>query len=138
LDVAAQVLRGHGIASALLSGGTSTMLAMGTPPDRPMWTVRVRNPYNETEVLDTVGLIDESFSVSGCYGKMLEVDGAPVCNILDPRSGMPLTGALAAVAIAQTGAASDALSTAFLVMGRDAVEAYCRAHPQVAAVFIEV
>ena len=136
LDVAADVLRGHGVTSAYLSGGTSSIVAIGTPPDRDYWTVRVRNPYNEEEVLETIPLVDQSFSASGCYGPMLEVDGKAICNILDPQTGQPLTGVLSTAAIAPRGMESDALGTAFLVMGRDRIEAYCRAHPHVAAVYV--
>jgi len=136
LDVAADVLRSHGVTSAYLSGGTSSIVVIGTPPGRDHWTVRIRNPYNEDEVLETIALVDESFSASGCYGPMLEVDGEAICNILDPYTGMPLEGVLSAAAIADTGMETDALGTAFLVMGREAIEDYCRAHPHVAAVYV--
>lgn len=136
LDVAAEVLRRYGIDHALLSGGTSSMLAIGSPPGRDLWTVGLRNPYNEMEVLETIAFADESFSSSGCYGPMLEVDGMPLCNILDPATGQPVTDRLSVAAIAPTGMESDALSTAFLIMGRDAIESYCRDHPHVSAVYV--
>ncbi|MCW5558178.1 MAG: FAD:protein FMN transferase [Verrucomicrobiae bacterium] len=41
LDRAAEVLREAGVTSALLHGGTSTIVALGTPPGADAWTVAI-------------------------------------------------------------------------------------------------
>ena len=44
IERAANLLREAGITSALLHGGTSTVYALGTPPDEEAWNVAVENP----------------------------------------------------------------------------------------------
>lgn len=136
LDRAAEVLKAHGVSAALLEGGTSTVVALGAPPDQPGWTVRIRDPYNKDKHIDEVVLRDASLSTSGGNEKFFELDGKRYCHIFDPRTGRPIEGMLSATAIAHTGTQSDALSTAFFVMGCERTRAYCRAHPDVRAILI--
>jgi len=134
LDVAAAVLREHGVTTALLNAGTSTVVAMGTPPGEPGWKVRIRNPYDAEKCLDEVVLRDESLSTSGSYEKFVEVDGKKYCHIFNPKTGQPVEEMLSATAIAREGKESDALSTAFFVLGVEKTRAYCRNHDHVRAI----
>jgi FAD:protein FMN transferase len=81
-------------------------------------------------------LSDEALSTSGSYEKFFKLDGKEYCHIFDPRTGSPVRGMLSATAIAKTGTMSDALSTAFFVMGLDETRAYCEKHPDIRAVLI--
>jgi len=44
IECAAEVLSEAGVTSALIHGGTSTIYALGHPPDSPFWKVAVENP----------------------------------------------------------------------------------------------
>lgn len=132
LDQAREVLLNHGIASALLSAGTSTVIAIGAPPGKAGWTVHVRHPYNVDRKLATVVLSDESLSTSACHALPLTGEAFP-CDILDPRTGMPVTAVHSATVITASATRADALCTAFLVMGVDGTRAYCARQPGVRA-----
>jgi hypothetical protein len=54
-------------------------------------------------------------------------------HIVDPRTGRPVSGRLAAWAITRTATRADALSTAFMVMRQEEIQAYSEAHPDVMA-----
>ncbi|OPZ02022.1 MAG: ApbE family protein [candidate division BRC1 bacterium ADurb.BinA364] len=54
-------------------------------------------------------------------------------HILDPRTGRWAAGKAGAWALAPAAAEADALSTAFLVMNREEVEALCARRPEIAA-----
>ena len=136
LDRAAEILREFDVTSALLHGGKSTVLAIGTPPGRDWWTVDIRHPYNAESVIERIRLRDASVSTSGCYGDLLEVDGQKICNIFDPRNGLPVTGTLSATAVCPTATESDALSTAFLVLGLEGTKRYCGRHATVSAMVV--
>lgn len=138
VDEAAKVLKEQGVTCAILHGGTSTVLAIGAPPGDAGWTVRIRDPYNKEEYIDEVVLRDESLSTSGSYEKFFELDGKVYCHIFDPRTGRPVEGMLSATAIAPSGMSSDALSTAFFVMGAEKTRDYCRAHPEIRAILVPV
>jgi len=138
LDVAVQVLRNYGITAAVLHAGTSTVAAIGNPPGEPGWTVRIRNPYNKEDRIEEILISDEFLSTSGSYEKFFELQGKEYCHIFDPRTGRPVEGMLSATAIAPSGMQSDALSTAFFVLGPEKTAAYCRAHPEVRAIVVPV
>lgn len=133
IDLAVERLRARGVTSALLHGGTSTVYALGAPPRTSGWTVHIRDPYNASERLDTVVLRDGSLSTSACYGVEDGGAGQP-CDVLDPRSGRSVADTVSASAIAATATESDALSTAFLVMGAERTQEYCGDHKGVRAI----
>ncbi len=136
LDRAAAVLTSLDVKSALLDSGTSTVVAVGTPPGKDGWTVRIRSPYNKDESIDEVLIRNESLSTSSDAENFVELDGKKYGHIFDPRTGKPVEGMLSTTAIAPLGIDSDALSTAFFVMGLDKIRAYCKAHPRVRAIVV--
>jgi FAD:protein FMN transferase len=126
LDRALEVLKDWGIGNALIHGGTSTALGTGPGPSGGGWPVGVGGgwPGAPREML----LSERALSGSGT-----EVKGR---HILDPRTGQPANGHLAAWAMHPSAAVADALSTAFMVMTTGEVEDYVRRHPDVWALVI--
>lgn len=137
-DRAGALLREQGYADALINAGTSTVLALGAPPGHEGWTVHVGQPYNRQGApLETVTLRDESLSTSAAFEDRLEIEQKRYGHILDPRTGWPVDDTvLSATAIAPLAIDSDALSTAFFVLGVDGTRAYCRTHPEVRAIMV--
>ena len=129
LDRAAEVLKRHGVTTAALSAGTSSIVVLGTPPAAAGWRVRVRDPYDDRASLDEVILRDEALSTSGSYEKFFELGGKKYGHIFDPRTGRPVEGMLSVTVIGRSGMETDALSTAFFVMGAEKTRAYCKTHP---------
>jgi len=124
LDRMAALLSDWEIDSALLCAGTSTLLALGPPPNEPGWPVSVgadRDPRR-------LRLVRRAVSGSGTA-----VKGS---HIIDPRTGQPVTARFRAWAGAPTAATSDALSTAFMVMPEPAIREYCRTDPEVSAYLV--
>ena len=119
LERAAEILAESGMRSALLHGGTSTVCALGRPPDQSAWTVAVRHPLAGDRHLATASLADTSLSVSAVHGKSFTIAGRRHGHVIDPRSGGPVQGNLLAAVIHPSAMVSDALSTALLVMGRE-------------------
>ena len=119
IERAAEILHEASVTSALLHGGTSTVQAIGHPPDAETWKVAVANPQPEAApaLLATVELKDEAMSVSGIRGKFFQAGGQTFGHILDPRTGQPATGTVLAVVVLPSATESDALSTALLTLG---------------------
>lgn len=123
LDRVADLLRRRGIESALISAGTSTIFAVGAPPGAAGWQVDI--PATGTGAQPPpVLLSDAALSSSVCFE-----NGSRPCDILDPRSGRPVSVASSATVIAESGLAADALSTALLVMSRDEAERFFNEYP---------
>lgn len=117
LDCAAKVLREAGVRGALLSSGSSSVYALGAPPGREGWPVRVPDPADRTRVLSVVVLKDQSLSTSGNYEKFFRLGGRTYSHVMDPRTGRPVEGVLQTTVVAADATDSDALSTAVFVLG---------------------
>lgn len=136
LDVAAQVVRDAEIASALLHGGTSSVCAIGAPPDAEGWKVAIpRAPelpatLLRSDVLAVVSLRDESLSVSAVWGKGFEANGRFYGHVIDPRKGEPVEGALLAAVVTRSGTDAEAMSTALLTLGPMGLSAITQLRPK--------
>ena len=137
IDRAAEILREAGVTSALLHGGTSSIYAIGSPPNADYWLVGIENPFarghplggeedrkaaersawSSVPPLAGVPLKDESLSVSAISEKFFDAGGKTFGHVLDPRSGEPSSNALLAAVVLPSATETDALSTAFLTLG---------------------
>lgn len=109
LDRAAAILREGGFDRALLHGGTSSVLALGAPPDAAGWRVALAR----SRALPWTELTDQALSVSRPFAQL--VDGG--AHIIDPRSRRRVLQRRFAVAIGPSAALADAWSTAISVLG---------------------
>ncbi|MBN9692836.1 MAG: FAD:protein FMN transferase [Verrucomicrobia bacterium] len=115
LDVAVERLREAGVKSALIHGGTSSMVAIGPRPDGSPWFVSV---VNSPESSQTIPLQNESLSVSAPTGKWFRDEaGLLQGHVLDPVLGKPVAVSHPAAVVSPFATDSDALSTALLVRG---------------------
>jgi FAD:protein FMN transferase len=149
LEQAAEILIDAGVNSALLHGGTSTICAIGAPPDSDTWKVALDYPSSrKREKVDhapqaaprpvaIVSLRDESMSVSAVHGKFFEADGKMFGHVIDPRTAYPADGALLAAVVLRSAAETDALSTALLVLGTAGRESVERLRPGLRTLIIE-
>lgn len=125
-DLIAQVLREHGVASALLDLG-GNIQAMGTKPDGSPWRLGLRDPFSD----GTLGILEISnraVVTSGSYERyFIGADGRQYGHLIDPATGHPDETGLASVTVlSEEGHLCDALSTALFVMGRDKAVEYWR------------
>jgi len=129
LDRGLEILQQCEVESSLLIGGTSTVLALGSPSaDVPGWLVSMAEGWGCPELFTKVWLKDRALSASGTRKR------GP--HIKDPKKGGPAQGHLAAWASYTSAAEADALSTAFMVMETDEVEALCDRDIRVSALVI--
>ena len=66
--------------------------------------------------LATIALTDAAVATSGNYQRSFSIQGRSYSQILDPRTGQPVTQAPSVTIIAPTAAAADALATACSVL----------------------
>ncbi len=119
IEEAANLLRECGVMSALLHGGTSTMIAIGSPSyGEDGWTIGVADPLDESHVLTSTAICDEALSVSAPHGKAFQKGGHVWGHVIDPRVGYPVQGAAVAAVVHSSATVCDAVSTALLAMNR--------------------
>ena len=139
LDCCAERFVGSGIADFLLHGGQSSVLARGlqrSSPDEHAWEIGIPDPRKPGRRLAVVRLGDMALGTSSGQFQSFRHRGRRYGHILDPRSGWPAEGVLAATVVAPTAALADALSTAFYVMGPQRSLDYCHRHSEIGTVMI--
>jgi FAD:protein FMN transferase len=119
VDRAVAELKRHGVTSALLSAGGSTIYALGAPPGKPAWEIEVQDPVERNKIATRVRLKDQALSVSGSYEKFFELNGARYSHVMDPRTGRPVQGVLSVAVITDDGTSGDALDNVFYVFGAE-------------------
>lgn len=137
LDECALLLRESGISSALIHGGTSSVLAIGGQDNDESWTIGIEDPYDSDSDSDgnsdsandgasttesspswftKFELHDGSLSVSAIHGKSFLEDTIEYGHVIDPRTGLAISGPLVSCVSAPSAALADAWSTACLIL----------------------
>lgn len=130
LDRLGALLQARGVRRALLSAGSSSILASGGSDDP--WLVDLKSAATSQQ-LATLHLAHGAVGTSGAGEQFVEVDGVRYGHVIDPRSGWPAAGVLSASVITTDAASADALSTAFLIGGADLAQQHRSTHPNVLA-----
>ena len=112
LDRAMTWLRDHEVANVAITAGGDVVVG-SAPGDRDGWSVGIQHPFQRQAVAATISCEDTGIATSGRY----ELGD----HIIDPRSGGPATGLLAATVVHADLARADAYATAAIVMGDEAM-----------------
>lgn len=136
IDLAATHLEHEDIKDFLVHGGHSSVLARGDHGGHQGWPVGIKNPLFTEQRYATLLLRDQGMSTSGSNVQFFRYAGRRYGHLLNPLSGWPADGMLSVTVITPTAAHSEALSTAFYVMGLDNARRYCDDHPDVGAILI--
>jgi len=127
VDRMADYLRDWGIDRALIHGGFSSVLALDAPEGRAGWPVTLSHPLDRSHTLGRLELKNMAVSGSGLEKGQ---------HIIDPRIGRPVEGKIASWSVTSDSATGDALSTAFMVMKPEEVEAYCDKYADTRALLV--
>lgn len=115
VEMGAAILRRHGIAHAIVSAGGDSRV-IGDRRGRP-WTIGIRHPRREDEVVAMLPLEDVAISTSGDYERYFEVDGERCHHLIDPRTGKSPPGVHSVTVIAADGLTTEAMSKTVFVLG---------------------
>lgn len=100
VDRVIEILKAAEIKSALVSAGSSSIFALGSPPNEKGWKISVRHPRDLRKSVSEVVLRDTSLSTSGTSEKFFRAEGKLYSHIMDPRTGYPAQGVLSVTVIA--------------------------------------
>ena len=123
-DLALAAIRQAGLPAAMVDLG-GDIVCYGAPPSKPAWTIGIQNPFKPAavpmdtsagSVLATIAITDAAVATSGNYQRTFTIQDRPYSQIIDPRTGQPVTQAPSVTIIAPTAADADALATACSVL----------------------
>ncbi|MGI9178654.1 MAG: FAD:protein FMN transferase [Pirellulales bacterium] len=118
-DRVLEVLRQHGVAAAMVDA-SGDIAVSAAPPGAGGWRIRVAGlPGDEGSGGGTVLLTQAAVTTSGDAHQAVEIDGQRYSHIVDPRTGLGVTGPAAVTVIAPDATTADALATAASVLGPD-------------------
>jgi thiamine biosynthesis lipoprotein len=113
IDLAANELRAF--KNFAIDAGGDLYLA-GRGPGGGPWSVGIRHPREDRQLVDTLHVSDLAVCTSGDYERRgAGVDGGH--HILDPRTGASAAAAASVTVVAPTAVLADALATAAFVLG---------------------
>ena len=135
-DQAIAVLKAQGIVSALV-GGAGDIAVSAPPPGRQGWVIEVEalDPQHQTEKRFFL-LHDGAVSTSGDSEQHLEAGGVRYSHIVNPKTGMGLTGRSSVTIVAKDGTTSDSLATAVSVLGPKQGLGLVKCYPCTGALFV--
>jgi thiamine biosynthesis lipoprotein len=134
-DQALRVLRARDVSSALVAVG-GDVVAGDAPPGEAGWVVVVE-PDEPTRAGERLLLRQAAVSTSGDSQQWVERDGVRYSHILDPRTGIGLTGRRRATVVAREGVTADGLATAACVLGPAEAVALVEATPGADAIVLQ-
>jgi len=137
VDLAAQALDRLGVQAYLVEVG-GELRGRGHRPDGLRWHVAIEQPPQgaQERAAIVVPLDGQSVATSGDYRRYFVQAGKRYSHIIDPRTGRPVSHALASVTVIHPDCMqADAQATALSVLGPEAGMDYARRH-HLAALFI--
>ncbi|MBI4903859.1 MAG: FAD:protein FMN transferase [Acidobacteria bacterium] len=118
VDRMVDVLKAEKIPAALISAGSSSIYALGAPPNEKGWKVSIRHPRNLKKSVAEIELKDMSLSTSGTSEKFFRAEGKLYSHIMDPRTGFPAQGMLSVSIVAPRTLDSEAWTKPVFINGR--------------------
>lgn len=106
------------------------------------WKIGINKPTENANTSDEelealLSLTNCGIATSGNYRNFYIKDGKKYAHSIDPKTGYPVQHSLlSATVVSNSCAKSDALATAFMVMGLDKAKAYVQTHKDVHVYFI--
>ncbi len=136
-DKAVEIIKSRKATNFYLTvGGSSLYLGENQGGE---WELRLVDPFKEgRQTFAKVKIKNAFVSASGTYENNYQVDGKIYSHVIDPRTGKPVDGNLvSATVICQSGAYTDAVATALVVMGREKALEYLKGKAGVYYVLVD-
>ena len=89
----------------------------GRDPGGALWSVGIRHPRLDGQIIDTLRVSDQAVCTSGDYERRVVGSDRNGHHILDPRAGESACALASATVVAPTALLADALATAAFVLG---------------------
>jgi len=123
VDLAARELR-HFQNFAINAGGD--LYLGGCNPDGEPWSIGIRHPRQDKELIDSIRVSDRAVCTSGDYERRISGDDGDH-HILDPRTTASANAVASVTVVAPAAMLADALATAAFVLGpADGIELFDR------------
>lgn len=141
VDIIARLLDQKGIKNYMIDIG-GEVVVKGQNPSNRLWRIGINKPVDDSlavnqELQTILEISDVGMATSGNYRNYYYKDGKKYAHTINPQTGYPVQHSiLSSTVIAKDCMTADALATAFMVMGLEKAETFCKANPEIEAYFI--
>lgn len=132
-DMAGRALQAHGIHSALID--TGEIGAIGAKAGREAWSIGIKHPRKEHQLLGLAALSGRCLSTSGDYESRFSKDFSHH-HLLNPKTGHSANELASVSVAAPTALEADALSTAVFLLGLERGRRLIETTPGTDALFV--
>ena len=116
-DEGLKVLAKHGITSALVAA-SGDIAVSGPPPGKPGWRIDIAPLPGDRERRQIL-LKDGAVSTSGDSEQFVEIGGVRYSHVVDPHTGLGLTGRRSVTVVARRGIQADSLTKVASILPAD-------------------
>ena len=117
-DATKKLMKSLGVSSGIINA-SGDLTSWVKKPDGTDWQVGISNPENPAKVFSWFPVRDAAVATSGNYEKYVTLEGKQYSHIMDPRTGMPVSGIKSVTVFAPNAELADAFATAVFIMGID-------------------
>ncbi|MFC2100618.1 FAD:protein FMN transferase [Bacteroidota bacterium] len=117
-EKAMKLLKDNGIESGIINAG-GDLAVWGIQADGSAWTIGIANPDIKNLPFSWLQVSNMAVVTSGNYEKFVEIAGKRYSHIIDPRTGIPVSGLKSVTVICENAELADALATSVFILGQD-------------------
>ena len=128
IDRAFEIIQTHGITSLLVDAGGDFRVGL-PPPNTEGWRIAKDNKIYFMK--------ETAMATSGGRFQFVEIDGTRYAHIVDPKTGLGITGLHTVYVTAPTAMEADALATAVSVLGKEKGKKLISTLPKVSVEIVE-
>ena len=118
-DKTKALLMSKGVVAGIINA-SGDMNTWGKQPGGKDWTIGITNPLKKDKVFAVFPISGTAVVTSGNYEKFVVFNNKRYAHIIDPRTGWPASGIASVTIFAESAEMANGLSTAIVVLGKDA------------------
>ncbi len=137
VDRAINQLKEKGIKSALVNA-SGDIYAYGKQSDGSSWQIGISNPLDKNKIFAYLPLNEMALTTAGNYEKFILYNGEKYSHLIDPRTGFPAKGVQSVSVYSPSTELSDALDTAFFILGTEVALDIANQLPSVECIIVDI
>lgn len=117
-EKAKQFAQQLGVKSGIINA-SGDLATWGNQVSGKPWKIGVNNPFQPKKPLMILEVRESAMTTSGSYEKYVMIDDVRHSHIIDPKTGIPVTGLTSVTVIGPNAEVANALSTSLMVLGKE-------------------
>lgn len=116
-DKCRTMMLAKGIEAGIING-SGDMSTWGKQPNGKPWKIGITNPFDTDKLVAVVPINNGAVTTSGSYEKFVVFNGKRYSHIINPATGMPVTGLCSVTVFGPNAETANGLSTSLMVLGK--------------------